>query len=133
VAARLIAAELLGHKSAFADLVRPGRLSPSRAARASWKKNALVVKQLVKDYLTGRQNEKLSALQAGDSAIVDAEARPFAAWRAPAASCSPCRRVHARGLQGALEQRGNELGLPLPRQPLPPGRHRDRRAGAQRR
>ena len=39
--------------------------------------------QLVKDYLTGRQDEKLAELQPGDSAIVDAEGETFAAWRAP--------------------------------------------------
>ena len=83
VAARLIAAELLGHKSVFADLVRPGRLSPLKGGKSILEENALVVKQLVKDYLTGRQNEKLSALQPGDSAIVDAEGETFAAWRAP--------------------------------------------------
>jgi Rieske Fe-S protein len=41
------------------------------------------VKQLVKDYLTQRQNEKLSELRPGDSAIVDAEGETFAAYRAP--------------------------------------------------
>ena len=84
VAARLIAAELLGHKSAFAELVRPGRLSPLKGGKNILGENALVVKQLVKDYLTQRQNEKLSELKAGDSAIVDAEGETFAAWRSPA-------------------------------------------------
>ena len=83
VAARLIAAELLGRKSAFADLVRPGRLSIVKGARSILEENALVVKQLVKDYLTSRQDEKLSELKPGDSAIVDAEGETFAAWRAP--------------------------------------------------
>jgi glycine/D-amino acid oxidase-like deaminating enzyme/nitrite reductase/ring-hydroxylating ferredoxin subunit len=83
VAARLIAAELLGHKSAFADLVKPGRLSPLKGGKNILGENALVVKQLVKDYLTQRQNEKLSELKAGDSAIVDAEGETVAAYRAP--------------------------------------------------
>lgn len=83
VAARLIAAELLGHKSAFADLVKPGRLSVVKGAKSILEENALVVKQLVKDYLTSRQNEKLASLNPGDSAIVDAEGETFAAWRAP--------------------------------------------------
>jgi glycine/D-amino acid oxidase-like deaminating enzyme/nitrite reductase/ring-hydroxylating ferredoxin subunit len=83
VAARLIAAELLGHKATFADLVRPNRLSPIKGAKAIVEENVTVVKQLVKDYLTGRQNEKLEQLQPGDSAIVDAEGETFAAWRAP--------------------------------------------------
>ena len=69
-AARLIAAELLGHKASFADLVRPGRLSPIKGGKSILEENVLVVKQLVKDYLTKPQNEKLSELKAGDSAIV---------------------------------------------------------------
>jgi glycine/D-amino acid oxidase-like deaminating enzyme/nitrite reductase/ring-hydroxylating ferredoxin subunit len=83
VAARLIAAELLGHKSAFAELVKPGRLSPLKGGKSILEENVLVMKQLVKDYLTQRQDEKLSELKPGDSAIVDAEGETFAAWRAP--------------------------------------------------
>jgi glycine/D-amino acid oxidase-like deaminating enzyme/nitrite reductase/ring-hydroxylating ferredoxin subunit len=83
VAARLVAAELLGHKAAFADLVRPNRLSPLKGAKNILEENVTVVKQLVKDYLTSRQDEKLSELQPGDSAIVDAEGETLAAYRAP--------------------------------------------------
>jgi len=83
VAARLIAAELLGHKAAFADLVKPGRLSLVKGGKNILEENALVVKQLVKDYLTQRQDEKLSELRPGDSAIVDSEGETFAAYRAP--------------------------------------------------
>lgn len=83
VAARLIAAELLGHPSAFARLVRPNRFSPVKGARHIAEENVTVVKQLVKDYLTHRQNEDLARLQPGDSAIVDAEGETFAAYRAP--------------------------------------------------
>lgn len=83
VAARVVAAELLSHKASFADLVRPGRLSPVKGARSIVEENVTVVKQLVKDYLTGRQDEKLADLKPGDSAIVDAEGETFAAYRAP--------------------------------------------------
>jgi glycine/D-amino acid oxidase-like deaminating enzyme/nitrite reductase/ring-hydroxylating ferredoxin subunit len=83
VAARLIAAELLGHQAAFADLVKPGRLSVVKGAKTILEENVFVVKQLVKDYLTSRQSEKLAALKPGDSAIVDAEGERFAAYRAP--------------------------------------------------
>lgn len=83
VAARVIAAELLGHKAACADLVRPNRLSPVKGAKTIVEENVAVVKQLVKDYLTSRQDEKLSELEPGDSAIIDAEGETFAAWRAP--------------------------------------------------
>lgn len=83
VAARMIAAELLGHPAAFAPLVRPNRLSPVKGAKNILEESATVVKQLVKDYLTARQSEKLSELKPGDSAIVSAEGETFAAWRAP--------------------------------------------------
>lgn len=83
VAARLIAAELRGHQAAFAALVRPNRLSPVKGAKNILQENVTVVKQLVKDYLTSRQDEKLSELQPGDSAIVDVEGETLAAWRAP--------------------------------------------------
>jgi Rieske Fe-S protein len=82
-AARLIAEELAGRQPGFAELVRPNRLNPVKGARNILEENVTVVKQLLKDYLTGRQNEKLESLQAGDSAIVDAEGETFAAWRAP--------------------------------------------------
>jgi Rieske Fe-S protein len=82
VAARMIAAELLGHASAFAELVKPGRVSLVKGAKSILEENVFVVKQLVKDYLTGRQEEKLASLAPGDSAIVDAEGETFAAYRA---------------------------------------------------
>jgi glycine/D-amino acid oxidase-like deaminating enzyme/nitrite reductase/ring-hydroxylating ferredoxin subunit len=83
VAARLIGAELLGHPAAFADLVRPNRLSPVKGAKNILEENVTVVKQLVKDYLTKPQTEKLSSLTPGDSAIVDADGDALAAYRAP--------------------------------------------------
>jgi Rieske Fe-S protein len=83
VAARLVAAELLGHQASFAERVKPNRLSPVKGAKSIVEENVTVIKQLVKDYLTGRQNEKLASLQPGDSAIVDAEGETFAAYRAP--------------------------------------------------
>lgn len=83
VAARLFVAELLGRQAAFAALVRPNRLSPVKGAKNIVEENVTVVKQLVKDYLTGRQDEKLSSLKPGDSALVDADGETFAAWRAP--------------------------------------------------
>jgi len=54
--------------------------------------NVTTVKTLVQDYLTRSQHEHLSALAAGDSAMVEAEGETFAAWRAPTASCSLCLR-----------------------------------------
>jgi glycine/D-amino acid oxidase-like deaminating enzyme/nitrite reductase/ring-hydroxylating ferredoxin subunit len=83
VAARVIAAELLGHRSAFADLVRPNRLSLVKGAKNILEEGALVVKQLVKDYLTHRQTEKLSELKRGESAVIAVEGDTLAAYRAP--------------------------------------------------
>lgn len=83
VAARMIAAELLGHQAAFADLVRPNRLNPVKGAKNIFEESVTVVTQLVKDYLTDRQEEKLAALAPGDSAIVEVEGEGVAAWRAP--------------------------------------------------
>lgn len=83
VAARLIAAELLGHKAAFAEHVRPLRLSLLKGAKNIVEENVTVVKQLVKDYLTRPQNEKLSSLAPGDSAILEADGETFATYRSP--------------------------------------------------
>ena len=63
--------------------MRPNRLSPVKGAKNILHESATVVTQLVKDYLTGRQEEKLAALSPGDSAIIEAEGESFAAWRAP--------------------------------------------------
>jgi Rieske Fe-S protein len=63
--------------------VKPGRLSLVKGGKNILEENALVVKQLVKDYLTQRQDEKLSELRPGDSAIIDAEGETFAAYRTP--------------------------------------------------
>lgn len=83
VAARVIAAELLGHKAAIADLLRPNRLNPVKGGKSIIEESVTVARQLVKDYLTDRQEEKLSTLAAGASAIVEAEGESFAAYRAP--------------------------------------------------
>jgi glycine/D-amino acid oxidase-like deaminating enzyme/nitrite reductase/ring-hydroxylating ferredoxin subunit len=82
-AARLIAQELAGHTPGFAELVRPNRLNPVKGARNILEENVTVVKQLLKDYLTGHQVERLANLRGGDSAIVEAGGETFAAYRAP--------------------------------------------------
>jgi glycine/D-amino acid oxidase-like deaminating enzyme len=56
----------------------------------------------------------------------DLRGLPRARWRA----VRRLTRVHAHGLQGALEQRRDELGLPVPRKPVPPRWDGRRRAGA---
>lgn len=83
LAARLVAQQLAGETPALGELLRPNRLSPLKGAKSILEENVTVVKQLLKDYLTSRQEEKLAALAPGDSAIVEAEGESFAAWRAP--------------------------------------------------
>lgn len=83
VAARMIAAELLGHQAAIADVLKPNRLNPVKGAKSILQESVTVVTQLVKGYLTDRQEEKLSSLAAGDSAIVEVEGEGVAAYRAP--------------------------------------------------
>lgn len=83
VAAQLIAQDLAGHAPEFMKRCKPTRLSPMKGAKTILEENATVVKQLVKDYLTGRQEEKLSELSPGDSAVIESEGESFAAWRSP--------------------------------------------------
>ena len=83
VAARLIAEQLAGRNPAFGELVKPNRLNPVKGAKNILQENVTVMTQLVKDYLTDRREEKLSALAPGDSAIVEVEGESVAAWRAP--------------------------------------------------
>ncbi|HYF18778.1 MAG TPA: FAD-dependent oxidoreductase [Ramlibacter sp.] len=83
VAARGIAAQLLGQSDAFIERCAPGRFTPVKGAKALVEENATVLKTLVQDYLTRGQHEHLSKLAPGDSALVEAEGETFAAYRAP--------------------------------------------------
>jgi glycine/D-amino acid oxidase-like deaminating enzyme/nitrite reductase/ring-hydroxylating ferredoxin subunit len=83
LAAQLIAQQVAGQSPAFADLCKPTRLSPIKGGKTILQENALVVKHLVQDWLTHRQEEKLASLAPGDSAIVESEGESFAAWRSP--------------------------------------------------
>lgn len=83
VAARLIAQQLTGHASAFAELCKPTRLSPVKGGRTILEEIGTMTRALVKDYLTHRQEEHLSSLAPGDSAILDQQGESVAAWRSP--------------------------------------------------
>jgi glycine/D-amino acid oxidase-like deaminating enzyme/nitrite reductase/ring-hydroxylating ferredoxin subunit len=84
VAARVIAEELLGRaRPEEHELFKPTRITPVKGGKGLIEENALVVKQLVKDYLTRPQTEKLATLAPGDSAIVDADGGIVAAYRTP--------------------------------------------------
>jgi glycine/D-amino acid oxidase-like deaminating enzyme/nitrite reductase/ring-hydroxylating ferredoxin subunit len=83
VAARLMFEELEGRTPEFSALCNPTRLSPVKGARSILEEAVVTAKSLVKDYLTHRQEEKLSSLAPGDSAIIEAEGESCAAWRSP--------------------------------------------------
>jgi glycine/D-amino acid oxidase-like deaminating enzyme/nitrite reductase/ring-hydroxylating ferredoxin subunit len=83
VAAQLIAAELMGASSDFGELCKPGRFTPVKGGKAILEEVGTMTRALVKDYLTHRQEEELSRLAPGDSAILKAEGESFAAYRAP--------------------------------------------------
>jgi len=83
VAARGIAAQLAGKKDAFIDRCSPGRFTPVKGAKTLLEEMSTMAGSLLKDYLTHRQAEKLASLAPGDSAIVESEGEPVAAWRSP--------------------------------------------------
>ena len=83
VSAQLIAQQLMDAKPEFAELCKPSRFSPVKGGKAMLEEVGTMAKSLVKDYLTHRQEEKLSSLSAGDSAIIEFEGDSLAAWRAP--------------------------------------------------
>jgi len=83
VAARLIAHQLAGHNTAFGELCRPTRLPLVKGARNILQEMGTVTRALVQDYLTHRQEEHLSRLSAGDSAILEQDGESVAAWRSP--------------------------------------------------
>jgi glycine/D-amino acid oxidase-like deaminating enzyme/nitrite reductase/ring-hydroxylating ferredoxin subunit len=83
VAAQVIAAQLAGEAPAIGELCKPGRISPVKGAKAWLEEVGATARALLKDYLTHRQEERLSVLAIGDSAIVEVEGESFAAWRAP--------------------------------------------------
>jgi glycine/D-amino acid oxidase-like deaminating enzyme/nitrite reductase/ring-hydroxylating ferredoxin subunit len=82
VAAQILADQLMGRANGAGELLKASRFSPVKGAKAILDENATVVKALVKDYLTHRQEQELSSLSPGDSAIVEAEGESFAAYRA---------------------------------------------------
>lgn len=82
VSAQVIADQLTGTSPAFGELCRPGRLSPIKGGKAMLEEVGTMGRSLVKDYLTHRQEEQLSTLAEGDSAIIEAEGESCAAYRA---------------------------------------------------
>jgi len=83
VAARMLVDQLAGRQHPAEDFLKASRFSPVKGAKAMIEENVTTVRSLVKDYLTHRQEEELSSLKPGDSAIVKAEGDSFAAYRAP--------------------------------------------------
>jgi nitrite reductase/ring-hydroxylating ferredoxin subunit len=82
VSARIIAEQLMGRSPEFGALCKPTRW-PLKGGRTMLEEVGTMAKALVKDYLTHRQEQQLSSLAAGDSAIIEADGESFAAWRSP--------------------------------------------------
>jgi glycine/D-amino acid oxidase-like deaminating enzyme/nitrite reductase/ring-hydroxylating ferredoxin subunit len=82
VSARIIAEQLMGQSPEFGALCKPTRW-PLKGGRTMMQEVGTMAKALVKDYLTHPQEQQLSSLAAGDSAIVEAEGESCAAWRSP--------------------------------------------------
>jgi glycine/D-amino acid oxidase-like deaminating enzyme/nitrite reductase/ring-hydroxylating ferredoxin subunit len=82
VSARIIAEQLMGRSPEFGTLCKPTRW-PLKGGRGMLEGVGTMAKALVKDYLTDRQEEQLSSLAAGDSAIIESEGESCAAWRSP--------------------------------------------------
>lgn len=83
VSAHVLAAQLMGQSSPFADLCKPSRFSPIKGGRTILDEVGTMAKALVKDYLTHRQEQHLSSLAPGDSAIIESDGESCAAWRSP--------------------------------------------------
>jgi glycine/D-amino acid oxidase-like deaminating enzyme/nitrite reductase/ring-hydroxylating ferredoxin subunit len=83
VAAKVMAAQVMGRRPEFGELCKPGRFSPIKGGKVILDEVGTMAKSLVKDYLTHRQEQQLSSLALGDSAIVQAEGESFAAYRTP--------------------------------------------------
>ena len=83
VAAQILAQQLAGGTSEFAELCKPGRFSPVKGGKTMLEEVATMAGALVKDYLTPSQQEAMPELVAGDSAIIKVDGESLAAYRAP--------------------------------------------------
>jgi glycine/D-amino acid oxidase-like deaminating enzyme/nitrite reductase/ring-hydroxylating ferredoxin subunit len=81
VAARILAEQIMGLSPDFGSLCKPTRW-PLKGGRTMMEEVGTMAKALVKDYLTHRQEQQLSSLAAGDSAIIEVDGETCAAWRA---------------------------------------------------
>ena len=81
VAAQIIARQLMGERPEFGELCQPTRFSPVKGGKAMLEENITTLTALVRDYLTHRQEQHLSSLAPGDSAILEADGDSFAAYR----------------------------------------------------
>ncbi|HXE48128.1 MAG TPA: FAD-dependent oxidoreductase [Ramlibacter sp.] len=81
VAARIIAEQIMGLSPDFGSICKPTRW-PLKGGRTMMEEVGTMAKALAKDYLTHRQEQQLSSLAAGDSAIIEVDGVACAAWRA---------------------------------------------------
>jgi glycine/D-amino acid oxidase-like deaminating enzyme/nitrite reductase/ring-hydroxylating ferredoxin subunit len=83
VAARVLLQLVEGGAHEFGELCKPSRLSPIAGGKTILEETVATAVHFVKDYFTHRQEQQLTSLAAGDSAIIEVEGESFAAYRAP--------------------------------------------------
>ncbi|MBA2674696.1 FAD-dependent oxidoreductase [Ramlibacter sp.] len=81
LAGSLIADEILGRTNSASHLFRASRVAPIKAAKGIAEEVGTMVKSLVKDYLTERQEVEVSKLQPGTGALVEIDGTSVAAYR----------------------------------------------------
>jgi len=127
LAASIVSDDLLGRANRWADLYRASRVAPVKAAKGTAAETASVLKVVVQDYLTRRQHDAIETLQRGVGSIVEVDGERVAAYRDDAGHVFVVSPVctHLKCMVH-LECARDELGLPVPRQPLRTGRARHR-------
>ena len=81
VAAHVIADRILDKDNPWADMFRPGRFEPTKAAQRVVQENVAVVRELVKGYIGGLDLPALSDIEPGQAALVRIGGESVAAHR----------------------------------------------------
>lgn len=83
LAAQMISDAILARPNPWADLYKPGRINPLKAAKGVLSETANTVGALVRDYVTDRHHEQLDTLAADSGAILQLQGHRVAAYRSP--------------------------------------------------
>jgi len=81
LAADLIADQILGHDNPWADIYRPGRFEPAKAAQAVVQENVTVVKELLKGHVADPDAPTLAGIAPGEAAVIRINGESVAAHR----------------------------------------------------